>query len=103
MDNNTVIVVVIALFAVIVLVAVLFFRKGGVKTKVQGPFGTGLEMDGSNPPPTPGAVIEDAKSRSGGIRADDQLGRGASVKRAEADKDIVATSRQPGEDAGPKA
>lgn len=102
MDNNTLVVVVIAVLALIVIAAFLFFRKGSVKTELEGPLGTKLKVDGTTPPPTPGASIEGATSRRGGIRAEDHLGRGASIKQAEADKDIVATSRQPGEDTGPK-
>jgi hypothetical protein len=40
-----------------------------------------------------GATVEDALSRSGSITADDQTGQGASVKRADAKKDITASSR----------
>src|SRR2546421_50181 len=92
MDNNTVVVVVIALFVLVIVVALLAFRnrvKGGIK----GPFKTELSIDASNPQPTLGATVEDAKSHGGSITADDQTGRGASVRRAEAQQDIKATSR----------
>ncbi|MCA1615870.1 MAG: hypothetical protein LC800_17570 [Acidobacteria bacterium] len=101
MDKNTLIA--IGILAAVVIAAILVFRRGGVKTKITGPGGTGLDLDASNPQPTPGASIEDAKSHRGSVRAEDHLGRGASVRRAEAEQDVVATSRLPGEDSDPKA
>jgi hypothetical protein len=99
MDNNTVLV--IALFALVLIVVALAFRKR-FKGSIKGPAGTGVEFDASNPQPTPGAMIEDAKSRGGNITAEDLTGRGAAVRRAEAQQDIKATSRsQEGSD--PKA
>ena len=101
MDNNTVLVLVlvVALFALILIVALLRFRKN-VKGSIEGPLKTKLSIDASNPQPTLGATVEDAKSRGGSVIADDLTGRGAAVRRAEAEKDIKATSR---EGSGPKA
>lgn len=101
MDKNTLIV--IGIFAAVVIAAILIFRRGGVKTKVSGPLGTGLELDASNPRPTPGVSVEDAKSRAGGLRAEDLTGRGAAVKGIDVEQDIIATSRGPGENSDPKA
>jgi uncharacterized iron-regulated membrane protein len=101
MDNNTVLVVVIALFVVVLVVVALTFRKR-FKGSIEGPMGTKMNFDASNPQAPLGATIEDAKSHGGNVIADDQTGRGASVRRAEAEKDIKATSRSR-EDSDPKA
>lgn len=101
MDQNTVTVIVIGIFALIVIAAILKFRRG-VKAKVSGPFDTSLELDASNPQPTAGATVEDANSRRGSVRAKDLTGRGATVRRAEAQGDITATSQMPN-DSDPKA
>ena len=91
MDNNTVMVVVIALFALVLIVALLAFRKR-VKGSIKGPLKTELSIDASNPQTPLGATVEDARSHGGSITADDQTGRGASVRRAEAQQNIKATS-----------
>lgn len=64
---------------------------------------TELNIDASNPQPSLGATVEDAKSHAGGMLAEDQTGRGASVRRAEAQHDIKATSRGPEGGTDPKA
>jgi hypothetical protein len=101
MDNNTVLVVVIALFALVLIVALIAFRKR-VRGSIEGPMGTKMRLDASNPQTPLGATIEDAKSHGGNVIADDQTGRGAAVRRAEAQQDIKATSRSY-EDSDPKA
>jgi hypothetical protein len=98
---NTTVAVVIALFALIVVAAFLVFRQRS-KVGIKGPLGTGLELDASNQP-APGVEVEDAKSRAGGLVADDQTGRGAKVKGVEVQDDILVSSTPPHEQAGPKA
>jgi hypothetical protein len=102
MDNNTVLVVVIAVFALVFIVVALAFRKR-IRGSIKSPIGGEMNFDASNPQPTPGAVIEDAKSHGGGILAEDMTGRGASVHRAEAQQDIKATSRKQEGGPDPKA
>jgi|SRR3712207_5615280 len=102
MDNNTLLVAVIALFALVLIVVALAFRNR-FRGSIKGPAGTGMDFDASNPQPKPGAMIEDAKSHGGGILAEDMTGRGASVSRAEAQKDIKATSRKQEGGHDPKA
>jgi hypothetical protein len=101
MDNNAVLVVVIALFALVLIVALLAFRKR-VRGSIKGPMDTGVSFDATNPPPALGATVEDARSTGGSVVAEDLTGRGAAVRRAEAQKDIKATS-QSQEDSDPKA
>ncbi|PYS84360.1 MAG: hypothetical protein DMF67_05175 [Acidobacteria bacterium] len=100
MNNNTVIV--IAIFALVIIIALLAFRKR-VKGTIEGPLKTKLSIDASNPQPTLGATIEDAKSHGGSILAEDLTGRGASVRRAEAQQDIKATSKSQEGGSDPKA
>jgi hypothetical protein len=100
MDKNTVIV--IALFALVLIVALLAFRKR-VRGTIKGPLKTELSIDASNPQAPLGATVEDVRSHGGNVIADDQTGRGASVRRAEAQQDIKATSRRQESDPGPKA
>ena len=92
MDNNTVVVVVIALFALVFVVGLLAFRKR-FKGSIEGPMGTKMSLDASNPQAPLGATVEDVKSLGGNVIAEDLTGRGASVRRAEAQQDIKATSR----------
>lgn len=49
-----------------------------------------------------GAVIEDALSRGGSITADDQTGRGASISRVDAKKDVTASSTNAEDSSSPK-
>ncbi len=98
MDTTTI--VVIAIFACIVVAAFLVYRSR-TRISVKGPLGTGLEIDATNQPPAapttlqPGVQIEDATSKCGGILADDQTGKGAVVRRVEAQDDILASSTPP--------
>jgi hypothetical protein len=91
MDNSTMIVV-IGAFAVVVIVGLLIFRR--VRAKIKGPGGTGLEIDASNEPagPSPAVRVSDAESRSGGLAARDETGRGVEVSKVEVERDITATS-----------
>jgi len=102
MDNKMI--AVIAIFALIIIASFLVFRQRS-KVRIKGPLGTGLDVDASNDPlpPTPGVTIEDAKSRGGGLLAEDQTGRGASVKRVDVQTDIGVSSVPPPKDHDPKA
>lgn len=100
MDNNTVIV--IALFALVIIVAAVAYRHR-LRGKIKGPLNTELTIDASNPTPDAGATIEGATSHAGSILAEDQTGRGASVKQAEAHRDVTAVNRRPETGSAPKA
>jgi hypothetical protein len=88
--------IVIAIFAVVIIVVAVAFRQR-IKAVVKGPGGTGLEIDASNPMLRPGVEITDAKSRRGGLSAEDQTGRGTAVRQVEVEKDIHASSTPPSE------
>lgn len=104
MDTNTLIAIVIALFAVIVIVAFIIFRTHA-KVNVQGPAGIGLGLDASNeqPPTAPGVQISDANAKKGSVRATNEMGDGVLLNRVEAGEDIVATNKPPRKDGSPKA
>ena len=102
MDNPTMIVLVIVVFALVVIAAYQHFKKR-VKVKIHGPAGTGLELEASDESSAPTAAVKvtDAKSRSGGLTARDETGRGVEVSKVEVERDITATSAPPKSD--PKA
>lgn len=101
MDATSAAIVIIALFALVAVAAFLLYRRADVRIK--GPWGTGLDVKGSNedPDPRPGVNIEDAKSHGGGLLAEDKTGRGAHVSGVEVQDDILASSEAP--DTDPKA
>ncbi len=100
---DTTIAIIIAIFALVAVAAFLVFRQRA-QVRIKGPLGTGLEVDASDqpPPPTPGVRVEDAKSRKGGLVADDQTGRGADVRQVEVEDDILVSSTPPAETPSPK-
>jgi hypothetical protein len=105
MDNATLAILVIAIFALVALGAFQVFRRRAHVT-MKGPLGTELEIDASNEttPGIPGVKIEDAKSRKGGLMAQDQTGRGVDVKNVKVDRTIKAISTPPpGQATNPKA
>jgi len=101
MDNSTMILMVMGLFALVVIVGLLIFPR--VRAKIKGLWGTGLEIDVSKEPagPSPAVKVSEAKSRSGGVTAHDETGRGVEVSKVEVERDITATSTPPKSD--PKA
>lgn len=102
MDNPTMIVLVIIVFALVVIGAYWAYRQR-VRARIKGPLGTEVEIDASNEPagPNPAVRVSEAKSRSGGLAAHDETGRGVEVSKVEVERDITATSTPP--KPGPKA
>ena len=91
--------VIIAIFALVAVAAFAVYRRRA-DVSIRGPWGTGLDVKGSNEEPSsgPGVNVEDAVSRGGGIRAEDKTGRGASVRRVDVQDDILASSEEPDEE-----
>lgn len=89
MDINIAAVIVVIIFAIVAIAAFLRFRGGGTAS-LKGPFGTQLDVGGSNHPPGPagGISARDLKSRSGGITLDEGTGWGIEASKLEAEKDI---------------
>jgi len=96
MDSFTALVLVILAFALIGVASFLVFRQR-TSLKIRGPQNTGLELkaDNTQPTPRPGIEAEGIKSRRGGIRADDQTGRGVKAKDFDADKDVSLRTGDP--------
>ena len=93
MDNPSMLLLVICVFALVAIAAFLAFRRRA-KVKIKGPLGTGLEIDASNEPASPGPAVKvsEAQSRGGGLTARDETGRGVEVSKVEVERDISATS-----------
>jgi hypothetical protein len=94
MDISANVVLLISVFAFVVIVGLMISRR--VRAKIKGPGGTGLEIDASNEPasPSPAVRVSEAKSRSGGLAARDETGRGVEVSKVEVERDITATKRE---------
>jgi hypothetical protein len=94
-DTNTVLVIVIDIFAVIVIIAFLLYRTKA-KVSVRGPLGTGLDVDASNEPAplAPALTAEDIKS-GGDMTATDETGRGLKAKNVDAGKDVTLKTTGP--------
>ena len=103
MDTSTAVSVVVALFALVVVGGFLVFRSRS-RVDIKTPFGS-LNVEQSNEPPAtqPGVVVEDAISRGGGVLAEDRTGKGAAVRRVEAQGDVLASSERPEDRPDPKA
>ncbi len=93
MDTNLTYLLLIGIFALIVITAFLLFRQR-TKINLKGPFGTGLDVNASNQaaPPTPAIKGENLTSRKGGLKAQDENGRGIDVKTVDVEKDIELKS-----------
>jgi hypothetical protein len=76
--------IIIALFALVIVAAFIVFRQRG-KVTIKGPLDTEVDIDASNEPtpPTPAVTIDNAKSKAGGLLAEDNTGRGANVRNVE--------------------
>src|SRR5215218_935296 len=99
MDSQTLAVAVAGIFVLLVIFIALRYRNR-IKAGIKGPFGMGVDVEASNDQtaPNPGVTVSGAKSRAGGLRAEDRTGRGATVQDVETYGDIQVSS-----DPGPKA
>ena len=93
---DTTAIILIAVLACIAVAAFLFYRQR-CRMEIKGPLNTSLKLDASNEPsaPTPAVKVEGAKSRAGGLVAQDRTGRGAEVKDVEVQEDIRVSSTPP--------
>ena len=98
MDTVTAAILVIIIFALIIIAAFVIFPN--VRAKITGPFKTGLNVEGSRNNDAPSRVASDQaairardiKSRSGGLMADDQTGRGVDAEQVEVEDDVLLSS-----------
>ncbi|MBZ5668977.1 MAG: hypothetical protein LAO04_04530 [Acidobacteriia bacterium] len=102
MDHPTMLVLVVVVFALVAIFAFVVYKRRA-KVRIKGPPGTELSVDASNESstPAPGVKIEDARSHSGGVKAQDRTGRGADIRKVEAAGDIEVSSETP-QGSGPK-
>jgi hypothetical protein len=91
MDKTTAIVVSLGILAIAFIAFFLIFRNKG-KGKIKGPWGMGIDVEGSNETtPQPGVDIKDAQS-GGSIRVKDATGKGVVAQKLKADGDIEVSS-----------
>ena len=100
MDTNTTIIIVVLILAAVAIFGFMRFRQSG-KASLKGPFGTSVDVEGSNES-TPGAQIIDSKSKKGGATAEASRGS-ALIQRTEVEQDLTARSGLPPGDSTPKA
>jgi hypothetical protein len=97
MSSNMLPLIELAILAAVIVVALLVTRR--VRTKLKGPFGTGLDLDASNP----GIHAKKTTSQEGGFRAYDRTAGGVTTDRVTAKQDIELSSELPGKNDNPKA
>jgi hypothetical protein len=91
MDKTTAALIGLGILALVFIAFFAVFRNKG-KGKIKGPFGMGLEVEGSNEPASQSGVkIKDANAGEN-VRAKDSTGRGVDLEKIKAKGDIEATS-----------
>jgi hypothetical protein len=99
MNKPTATIICLGILALAFLGFFAVFRKKG-KGKIKGPFGMGVEVEGSNEHASrPGVQLKDAQA-GGGIRATDNTGQGVVAEKLKAGLDIEISNS--GGDAPPK-
>jgi hypothetical protein len=84
-DKTTAILIALGTLALVFIIFFLVFRNKG-KGKIKGPFGMGIEVEGSNES-LPGVKVTGMQA-GGNIRATDSSGRGVSAEKLKAIGDI---------------
>jgi hypothetical protein len=98
MDKTTAVVVVLGIIALVFVGFFAVFRKWG-RGKIKGPWGTGLEVEGSNEPqPT---RIKDVEA-GGNVRVSETGGRGVDASKLKAGGDVEISSSSSGGMSPPK-
>ena len=91
MDKTTAMIIGLGILALALVAFFAVFRNKG-KGKIKGPFGMGLEVEGSNETTTqPGVSVKDAQAGRN-IRANDATGKGAVAQKLKAGGDIDISS-----------
>ena len=93
MDTNTVIALVIFVFALVITAAFLSYRSRG-SANIKGPFGIGLAVEGENKADKPktGISAREITSREGKIVVKDTTGQGLDIKQIDAKDDVLLSS-----------
>ena len=91
MDKTTAVLIGLGILALVFIAFFAVFRNKG-KGKIKGPWGMGIEVEGSNQnTPQPGVDVKDAQA-GGNIRVSDATGEGAVAQKLKADRDIEISS-----------
>ena len=91
MDAKSAMLIALGILAIVFIVFFLIFRSKG-KGKIKGPWGMGIEVEGSNEPVSkPGVKIKGAEA-GGNVRATDATGRGVDIEDIKAEGDIDVSS-----------
>lgn len=94
MDHTTAIVVCLGFLVVALVIVLLSYRSRG-KGKIKGPWGMGVEVEGSNEGENqPCVSVKDAEAK-GNIRATDATGKGVHAERLKSGADIEVSSSPP--------
>ena len=98
MDKTTAIVVVLGILALVFVAFFAVFRKRG-KGKIKGPWGMGLDVEGSNESqPT---RVKDVEA-GGNVRVNESGGRGVDASKLKAQGDVEISSSASGGTSPPK-
>lgn len=98
MDKTTAIVVVLAILALVFVAFFAVFRTRG-KGKIKGPWGMGLDVEGSNEPQQ--TRVKDVKA-GGSVRVTESGGRGVDASKLKASGDVEISSSSGGGTSPPK-
>jgi membrane-bound ClpP family serine protease len=91
MDKTTAALIGLVILALVFIAFFAVFRNRG-KGKIKGPFGMGIDVEGSNESQSKaGVTVEDAQA-DGSIRAKDGTGQGVAAKKIKAGGDIELTN-----------
>ncbi len=91
-------IIIAAIFAVVIIVALFVHKK--IKANV-GDFG--IQASTETPTSDPAVKIKDAVTNEGGIEATDETGKGSTIERVRAQKDIKASSKLSQQNNSPNA
>jgi hypothetical protein len=91
MDKTTAVLISLGILALVFIAFFAVFRTRG-KGRIKGPFGMGIEVEGSNESQAkPGVAVKDAQA-AGNIRVRDTTGQGVVAEKLKAGGDIDLTN-----------
>ena len=91
MDKTTAMLIALGILALVFIAFFAVFRNQG-KGKVKGPFGMGIEVEGTNESKSqPGVSAKDIEA-GGSVRAKDETGKGAVAEKVKAKGDVEISS-----------
>ena len=105
MNGNTLVLLLVIIFAAVVITGFLFYRQSA-RARILGPGGVGVEFEGRGrnpaaagpqPPaaPAPGSVTMEDIDSGGNVRAAAKTGGDVGMKRVSAAGDVTGTTEPP--------